>query len=255
MNILEAIIEKNREELELKKQNYPIDLEGKLANGKLFHDALSKPGLNVIAELKPASPSKGIIRKEFHPTDLANELTEAGAAALSVLTEKNFFHGSLKNLKAARTATDIPLLRKDFIFDEYQLFEAVEAGANAVLLIAAALPEDKFMSLQHKAYKLGLEVLAEGHTVDELEFIVDSGCRIIGINCRNLKTFKVDLALTHKMLKEIPDDRVKVAESGIATHQDMLDLQASGANAFLIGETLMRETSPGIKLQELLGNK
>ncbi|QSH41356.1 indole-3-glycerol phosphate synthase TrpC [Lentisphaerota bacterium ZTH] len=253
MNILEVIIEKNRTELESKKQTKPIDLNGKTADGKLFYDALSRPGLNVIAELKSASPSKGVIRQDFHPAELASELAAAGAAALSVLTEKYFFKGSLKYLRAARSVTQIPILRKDFIFDEYQLYEAVQSGANAILLIASALPQDVFLSLQRTAYDLGLEVLAEAHTLQELEFIVSTGTRIIGLNCRNLKTFKVDLELTLKMLNDIPDDRVKVAESGIRTHRDMLDLQAEGANAFLIGETLMHSPAPGEKLRELLG--
>jgi indole-3-glycerol phosphate synthase len=248
MNILEEIIAVNRKAL--KKEALP---ERKRRIKKhCFADALSREDFNVIAELKKASPSKGIIRDDFKPLELALELEKAGAAALSVLTEEFYFKGSLEYLKIAGNNVDIPILRKDFIFDEYQLEQAFAYGADAVLLIAAALLEADFRQLLDKAFELGLEVLTEVHTMAELEFVLKTDAEVIGINSRNLKTFKTDLELTRKMLSSIPAGKVRVAESGIFNHSDMVSLREQGANAFLIGEALMRETSPGEKLKELL---
>ena len=248
MNILEKIIATNREALE----EYNLPERERPVRNKCFANALSKDAFNVIAELKKASPSKGLIRKEFLPLELAKELEEAGAVALSVLTEQFYFRGSLEYLKTVAEEIKIPILRKDFIFDEFQIQEAAAFGADAILLIAAALPEDTFKRLLNAAFEADLEVLTEVHTMAELEFVLSTDAEVIGINSRNLKTFKTDLELTKKMLSSIPDDKVKVAESGIFNHADLVELRGQGANAFLIGEALMRAESPGQKLKELL---
>lgn len=248
MNILEKIIATNREAL----KEYPLPARKRAVRNKCFANALSRDGFNVIAELKKASPSKGLIREDFSPLPLAKELENAGAAALSVLTEPFYFKGSLEYLKTVSEEIEIPLLRKDFIFDKFQIKEAAAFGADAVLLIAAALPEDTFKELLNTAFKYDLEVLTEVHTMAELEFVLSTDAEVIGINSRDLKTFKTDLELTRRMLSSIPDDKVKVAESGIFAHSDLVDLRGQGADAFLIGEALMRAESPGQKLRELL---
>jgi indole-3-glycerol phosphate synthase len=248
MNILEKIIAANREAL----KEYPLPVRERAVKNKCFANALSRDGFNVIAELKKASPSKGLIREEFIPLRLAKELENAGAAALSVLTEQFYFRGSLEYLKIVAKEIEIPLLRKDFIFDRFQIKEAAAFGADAVLLIAAALPEDTFKRLLDAAFERDLEVLTEVHTMAELEFVLTTDAEVIGINSRNLKTFETDLELTRKMLSSIPDDKIKVAESGIFEHFDLVELRKQGADAFLIGEALMRAESPGQKLKELL---
>jgi indole-3-glycerol phosphate synthase len=249
MNILEKIIAANAGILDKK----PLPKRRRAVRKNYFADALRRSGFNVIAELKKASPSKGIIRLDFSPVELASELETAGAAALSVLTERLFFQGSICYLEAVAAEVKIPLLRKDFIFDEYQLREASAYGADAVLLIAAALSGEQFKILFEKASELDLDVLAEVHTMDELEFVLSTGAEIIGINSRDLKTFKTDLDLTRQMLSAIPADKLRVAESGIFTHADLVGLKGLGANAFLVGESLMKAELPGKKLEELLG--
>lgn len=248
MNILEKIIATNREAL----VKGALPERKRLIRNKCFANALSQDAFNVIAELKKASPSKGLIREEFLPLELAKELENAGAAALSVLTEQFYFKGSLEYLKTVSAEIEIPILRKDFIFDEYQIREAAAFGADVILLIAAALSEDTFRKLLNAAFEADLEVLAEVHTMKELDFVLSTDTEVIGINSRNLKTFKTDLELTKKMLSSIPDDKIKVAESGILNHADLVELRGQGANAFLIGEALMRVESPGRKLKELL---
>ena len=248
MNILEKIIATNREAL----SKEPLPERTRLVRKKCFANALRRDALNVIAELKKASPSKGLIREEFLPLALAKELESSGAAALSVLTEQFYFRGSLEYLKTVSAEINIPILRKDFIFDEYQIKEASAFGADAVLLIAAALSKDTFERLLNAAFEADLEVLTEVHTMAELEFVLSTDAEIIGINSRNLKTFKTDLELTKRMLSSIPNDKVKVAESGIFVHADLVELKKQGADAFLIGEALMRAESPGQKLKELL---
>ena len=248
MNILEKIIATNREALE----RYDLPERTREVRNKCFANALSRDGFNVIAELKKASPSKGLIREEFLPLELAKELENSGAAALSVLTEQFYFRGSLEYLKIVAEEVNIPILRKDFIFDEFQIEEAAAFGADAILLIAAALPEDVFKKLLNAAFAADLEILTEVHTMAELEFVLSTDAEVIGINSRNLKTFKTDLDLTKKMLSSIPDDKVRVAESGIFNHSDLVELREQGADAFLIGEALMRAESPGQRLKELL---
>ena len=206
----------------------------------------------VIAELKKASPSKGLIRAEFHPAELARELEEAGAAALSVLTDEEFFQGSLGNLREASAAVAIPCLRKDFIVDEFQLLEARANCADAVLLIVAALSTEELSSLAGGARQRGLDVLCEVHDEAELQRARDAGCDLIGVNTRDLRTFKVDLETAFGLASKFSSDVVRVAESGIHSADDVARLRAAGYDAFLVGESLMRAESPGEALRELM---
>jgi len=219
-----------------------------------FRRALAaKSGAAVIAELKKASPSKGLIRAEFRPADLAQELEAAGAAALSVLTDEEFFQGSLGNLREASAAVSIPCLRKDFIVDEFQLVEARANCADAVLLIVAALSSAELVTLASAARARGLDVLCEVHDGEELQRALDAGCDLIGVNTRDLRTFKVDLETAFAMAQKFPAGVVRVAESGIHSASDLERLRAAGYDAFLVGEWLMRAESPGDALRELLG--
>jgi indole-3-glycerol phosphate synthase len=206
----------------------------------------------VIAELKKASPSKGLIRAEFHPVELARELEMAGAVALSVLTDEEFFQGSLGNLCAASAAVKIPCLRKDFIVDEFQILEARANSADAILLIVAALTEQALVALARSARAQGLDVLCEVHDEDELQRALDAGCDLIGVNSRDLRTFQVDLDTAVRMAEKFPANVVRVAESGIHSSQDVARLREAGYHAFLVGESLMRAERPGEALRELM---
>jgi indole-3-glycerol phosphate synthase len=216
--------------------------------------AKSQSGVAVIAELKKASPSKGLIRAEFHPAELAEELETAGAAALSVLTDEEFFQGSLANLREASAAVKIPCLRKDFIIDEFQLLEAQANAADAVLLIVAALSPSELMALRQGARERGLDVLCEVHDAGELQRALDAGCDLIGVNTRDLRTFQVDLETASRLAKKFPANVVRVAESGIRSAEDIVRLKAAGYEAFLVGESLMRAQRPGEALRELLAS-
>ncbi len=252
-NILETIINKNREVLNTSEdyRRELSELAAKRERHYSFAQALSRPEINIIAELKKASPSKGLIRESFPVTELAMELETGGAAALSVLTEPFYFQGSLENLKLAAGAVKIPILRKDFIFDEIQILEAAAFGADAILLIAAALEPERMAALYNYARSLELDVLCEVHNADELKTVLAFDAEVIGINCRDLKTFSIDRQLTLELLGSIPERKVKVAESGIQNHGELARLRHAGANAFLIGETLMRAPNPGNVLREL----
>ena len=214
-------------------------------------ESKSREGVAVIAELKKASPSKGLIRAEFHPADLAQELEAAGAAALSVLTDEEFFQGSLGNLREASAAVSIPCLRKDFIVDEFQLLEARANCADAVLLIVAALSLVELRTLVAAARGRGLDILCEVHDAEELQRALDAGCDLIGVNTRDLRTFKVDLETALALAEKFPAGVVRVAESGIHSADDVARLRAAGYDAFLVGESLMRASSPGDALREL----
>src|SRR5579864_970693 len=213
----------------------------------------SQDGIAVIAELKKASPSKGLIRAEFDAAALARELEEAGAAALSVLTDEEFFQGSLENLLRASASVAIPCLRKDFIVDEFQLLEAQANAADAVLLIVAALSQQELMSLSASARSHSLDVLCEVHDVQELDRALEARCDLIGVNTRDLRTFKVDLETAIALSDHFPGDVVRVAESGIHSAQDVNLLRSAGYHAFLVGESLMRAERPGAALRELMG--
>jgi indole-3-glycerol phosphate synthase len=206
----------------------------------------------IIAELKKASPSKGLIRADFKAADLAFELEHAGAAALSVLTDERFFQGSLDNLRMASESTHVPCLRKDFIVDEFQLLEARAYRADAVLLIVAALNQSELASLHGRATDLQLDVLCEVHDIAELDRALEAACGVIGVNNRNLHTFQVDLNTSLQLAKRIPAGVLKVAESGIDSAADIARLRDAGFDAFLIGESLMRAERPGDALRQLL---
>jgi indole-3-glycerol phosphate synthase len=205
----------------------------------------SRSGVAVIAELKKASPSKGLIRAEFRVEESAQELEAAGAAALSVLTDEEFFQGSLGNLGMASAAVKIPCLRKDFIVDEFQLLEARANSADAVLLIVGALSPTELQALSRGARARELDVLCEVHDEEELQRALDAGCDLIGVNTRDLRTFKVDVETAFRLADLLPKNVVKVAESGIRSGKDIAGLRAAGYQAFLIGEALMRAERPG----------
>jgi indole-3-glycerol phosphate synthase len=215
-------------------------------------ESSSASGVAVIAELKRASPSRGLIRSDFDPASLAEELESAGAAALSVLTDAEFFQGSLENLQRASASTSLPCLRKDFIVDEFQLLEARANCADAVLLIVAALSPAELKMLARRAAEYDLDVLCEVHDEEELQRAVDAGCTLIGVNNRNLRTFKVDLETAIRLANAIPKHALRVAESGIHGGADIARLRAAGYQAFLIGESLMRAKSPGGALKAFL---
>ena len=212
----------------------------------------NRSGIAVIAELKKASPSKGLIRAQFLVEQLAKELESAGAAALSVLTDEEFFQGSLENLQKASATVKLPCLRKDFIVDEFQLLEARANSADAVLLIVAALSQTELMALAHEAYSRTLDVLCEVHDEEELQRALDAGCNLVGINTRDLRTFKVDAETAFRLAEKLPKGVVRVAESGIRSAEDIARLRAAGYQAFLIGESLMRAERPGEALRELM---
>ncbi len=214
----------------------------------------SRTGVAVIAELKKASPSKGLIRAEFRVNELARELEAAGAAALSVLTDEEFFQGSLGNLRNASEAVKVPCLRKDFIVDEFQLLEARANSADAVLLIVAALSKAELMELALGARARRLDVLCEVHCEEELQRALDAGCDLIGVNTRDLRTFNVDAETAFRLAERLPKNVVRVAESGIRSGEDIARLRAAGYQAFLIGESLMRAKSPGDALRALVAS-
>jgi indole-3-glycerol phosphate synthase len=206
----------------------------------------------VIAELKKASPSRGVIRGTFPVGKLATQLAQGGAAALSVLTEERHFQGSLAYLREAATATGLPCLRKDFIVDEYQLYEAAAHSADAVLLIAAALDDRELSHLYRRARELNLDVLCEVHDDVELRRVIAIGAGIVGVNCRDLRTLAVDPATHFRLVTKLPENVLRVAESGINSPDDIRDLCAAGFQAFLIGESLMRQEDPGAALARLI---
>jgi indole-3-glycerol phosphate synthase len=209
-------------------------------------------GLAVIAEVKKASPSKGLIRADFDAATIAPMLEAGGAAVLSVLTDEKFFQGSLENLRLASASVSLPCLRKDFMVDEFQVLEARANGADAILLIMAALDDTELMTLRKSAKAHGLDVLCEVHDAEELERALALECECVGVNSRDLKTFEVSLDRACELASKLPSSAVKVAESGIHTAADMQRLKAAGYEAFLIGESLMRSPHPGEALRALL---
>lgn len=220
-----------------------------------FRQALknkAQSGIAVISELKKASPSKGLIRADFHPAPLAKELEQSGAAVLSVLTDEEFFQGSLQNLEVASSNVKIPCLRKDFMIDEFQVLEARAHSADAILLIVAALQQTQIITLSRVAKEHGLDVLCEVHDAEELRRALDAGCDLIGVNSRDLRTFKVDLQTILQLAEKMPKNVLSVAESGIHNGADIVRLRSAGYGAFLIGESLMKEKSPGEALKKLL---
>ena len=229
-------------------------LERKNSQGGRFGEAIAKDGISIIAELKKASPSEGLIRGDFKPLELAKSLEEAGAAALSVLCEPHRFMGSEEYLRAVRANTKLPLLYKDFISTPRQIAEAFAAGADAVLLIAAALEKVQLENLIALAHEIGLDALVETHSEKEIDLAIDSGARIIGVNCRNLRNFSCDVTLLEKLLAKIPRGFFKVAESGMHDAAAIARARDAGADAFLVGTALMRSDNPGEALAKILSN-
>lgn len=255
---LDRILEARRIEVEHRKCVLPqtaLKYGAKAASPlRDFTAALSRDALNVIAELKPASPSRGVIREPFDAPELAKSLSHAGAAALSVLTEGEFFNGSLRNLRDARKATTLPVLRKDFIFDPWQVWEARGNDADSFLLIVAALEDGLLCDLLALGREIGMEALVEVHTPAELERAVAASARIIGVNNRDLKTMTVQVETSLELIEQIPDECIAVSESGIRSHEDLLKLRRAGFDAFLVGEHLMLASDPAAALAELLGH-
>lgn len=218
-----------------------------------FKKALQKDRLSVIAEVKKASPSKGLICRDFQPAQIARNYEAAGADAVSVLTEESYFQGSSEVLREVRAEVEIPILRKDFILSPYQIYEARAIGADAILLIAALLSSEKLREFKKIADSLGLACLMEAHNEEELEKVLGAGAEIVGINNRDLKTFRVDLGATARLARLVPQECVLVSESGVKKRSDFLAAEKSGAKAVLIGETLMRSKNPAATLRELRG--
>jgi len=208
----------------------------------------------IIAEVKKGSPSKGVIREDFDPLEIAEIYQNNGATCLSVLTDEKFFMGHLRFLALIRETVSLPLLRKDFICDPYQIYEARAAGADAILLIAAMLDLDQLREFHAVARGIHLDVLLEVHDEEEMEISLQTDCTLIGVNNRNLRTFVTDLSTTGRLAQMMPKDRLLVAESGINSRNDIIRLQSEGAGAFLIGESMMREEDIGAKLRELLSD-
>jgi indole-3-glycerol phosphate synthase len=257
--VLDRILEARRAEVEHRKKVLPLTAlkYGVKAATPLrdFSAALSGAGLHIIAELKPASPSAGVLRDPFEPVELARSLQSAGAAALSVLTEGEFFRGSLKNLRDARQAVELPVLRKDFIFDDWQVWEARANDADCFLLIVAALADGQLLELLATGRELGMEALVEVHTRAELERALAAGARLIGVNNRDLRNLEVRLETSFELIDEVPEDCIAVCESGLRTHDDLLKLRSAGFDAFLIGEVLMLASDPAGALAKLVGTR
>jgi indole-3-glycerol phosphate synthase len=216
-----------------------------------MENRLSQGQSAVIAEIKKASPSKGIIRKDFYPAEIAKSYAFGGATCLSVLTDRDYFQGSEEYLQQARAACRLPVIRKDFLIDPYQIHEARAIGADCVLLIVASLEKTQLMDLNELALEIGLDVLIEVHDEAELEIALLTSNRLIGINNRNLHTFETSLDTTLELLNKIDDQRIVVTESGILTTQDVETMRAAGVNAFLVGEAFMRAEEPGDSLRKL----
>jgi indole-3-glycerol phosphate synthase len=257
-DLLSAIVAATRRIVEVRAERTPLhDIDRMAAAVEprrgMFKSALEREKrFNVIAECKRRSPSRGVLRKDYDPAAIASGYDQAGAAAISVLTEPTFFDGSPEHLVAVRQATALPILRKDFIIDRYQILESRAAGADAILLIVAAVTPEGLKSLHRTATDAGLDVLVEVHELFELPVALDAGASIIGVNNRNLRTLVVDTAISRDIIDLIPEDVVAVAESGLRTVKDLQFLQASGYDAFLIGERFMTTDDPGAALKDLL---
>ena len=257
-NILDRIVEARRASVAHRKHVLPdvalkMAVEKKVPPPRDFAGALARAGkINIIAELKKASPSRGVIREGYAPAALAASLEEAGAAALSVLTEEDFFSGSLGDLKEASRVTKIPILRKDFVVDPWQVWETRAAGADSFLLIAAVLHDAELRDLLELGRTLKMEALVEVHSREELQRVLDAGARIIGVNNRDLRDFQVHLETSLSLAEAIPEECIAVSESGLRTYDDLARLQRAGFDAFLIGEHVMQSVDPAAALRALM---
>jgi len=258
-DLLRAIVAATQKITETRRDQEPVSaLERRAAvrtpQGSRFEAALGMVGrVNVIAECKRRSPSRGVLAAQYDPVSIAKTYQVGGAAAISVLTEPTFFDGALAHLEAVRAAVDLPLLRKDFVVDDYQLLEARAAGADAVLLIVAALEQSELVRLQSRAWELGLAALVEVHDDEELARAVDGGARLIGVNNRNLRTLAVEVSASDRLAAQMPASVVGVSESGLQTRGDLERLAAAGYRAFLIGERFMTDPDPARAIADLIG--
>lgn len=255
MDILRKIVEHKRRELEEKKAKFNLSVlreeAEKLKVPRNFRDALSREGINIIAEVKKASPSRGVIREDFNPVEIARSYERGGARAISVLTDEKFFHGSPFYLRQVAESVKLPVLRKDFIIDEFQIYGARVLGASSFLLIVSILSDSQLKDFIFLGRELGMEPLVETHTEEEVERALSAGAEIIGVNNRDLRTFNVSLSTTMNLLPLIKSEgKVAVSESGIRGKEDILYLREAGVDAFLVGETLMRSRNPEEVLRE-----
>lgn len=259
-NLLDAIVASVRRSLEVRRREQPESAlarraSGHTPRGSVFEAALARPGkFNVIAECKRRSPSRGVLRAEYDPAAIALSYEGAGAAAISVLTEPAFFDGDLEHLAAVRAAVGVPVLRKDFIVDRYQLLEAAVFGADAVLLIVAALDDRQLRELTDRARQLGLAALVEVHQRDELVRALATGATLVGVNSRDLRTLRVSRESMEHLARELPAGTVAVAESGLQGGADLVSLGRAGYRAFLVGERLMTAADPGAALATMLAD-
>ena len=258
-DLLQAIVAGTKRIVEVRSAREPLaDLrrraEKAMPRPGVFRSALAGSGVNVVAECKRRSPSRGVLRAAYDAAAIARAYAAAGAAAISVLTEPTFFDGSLEDLRAVRGAVTTPLLRKDFVVSEYQLLEARAAGADAVLLIVAALSAQDLRSLRAQAGALGLDALVEVHNAEELNAALDAGAEIVGVNNRNLRTLQVDVNASDVLIGRMPRGVVAVSESGLRSAADIARLRSLGYHAFLIGERFMTAPDPGRALGELLSS-
>lgn len=256
-DLLATIVAATRRTVEARQARESFDVLARRVEARRGYHSLLRAlqrvdRVNVIAECKRRSPSRGVLRIDYDPQAIAVGYAAAGAAAISVLTEPTFFDGSLEHLEAVRAAISLPVLRKDFVVAEYQVLEAKAAGADAVLLIVAALQPAELVGLLAAAERLGLDALVEVHTVDELARAVDAGARIIGVNNRNLRTLEVDLHASDALIERMPAHVLAISESGLKTSDDLVRLRARGYQAFLVGERFMTATDPGVALRGLL---
>ena len=253
-NFLEKIAREKKEEIRSSKEQLPLaEIKKRLPMPtRNFGRAIKRPGkISVIAELKKASPSAGVLRENFEPVKLAKDFEKAGASALSVLTEENYFLGKLEYIREVKDAVNLPILRKDFIIDEYQIYESLYYGADAILLIAAMLSKEELAHFIGTAQRLSLSALVEVHSEEELKNALSAGAEIIGINNRDLTTFKVDINTTLKVIKEVPEGKVVVSESGIDSRDDVKMLAGAGVHAVLVGEAIVTAKDVGKKIREL----
>ena len=258
-DILNTILARKHEEIEQRSRIRSLaDLRARALDApppRGFVDAIRRRHASaepaVIAEVKKASPSKGVIRPDFDPAQIARSYEAAGAACLSVLTDVDFFQGSNLYLGLAHRACTLPIIRKDFVVDPYQVYEARFIGADAILLIVAALDDGPMIEMANLAGELGMDVLVEVHDIDELERALQTDCELIGVNNRNLRTFEVSLDTTLELRPAVPPDRILVTESGIATRNDVARMRDAGIQTFLVGESFMRDPDPGAALQRL----
>ena len=258
MNVLDRIVETTRHELERRRHEVPLaDLERQLAvrdgEDRPFSEGLVRPGVSLIAEYKRRSPSAGALREGVPVSDIVRAYERGGAAAVSILTERAHFGGSLDDLRAARAATALPILRKDFVVDPYQVYESAAAGADAILLIVAALQPDELRRLHDEARSIDLDVLVEVHDEDELDAALEVDAEVIGINNRDLTDFSVDIDRTFDLLSDVPAGKTVVSESGFSTREQLDELERVGVDAVLMGETLMLSEDPEAICRALTG--